>query len=138
MALSAQEYACILKNDLTSFIEGSFYELHPGHILDLAPHIEVMATKLEAVRRGEIEHLIINLPPRHLKSHCVTAQTGQLRIDDAARLLKLKRRRVFRLFDALAFARKDQAGAIGTKREEIRISQDRRHSSTNPRIHAFL
>jgi hypothetical protein len=31
-----------------------------------------MATKLEAVRRGEIKRLIINLPPRHLKSHCVS------------------------------------------------------------------
>jgi hypothetical protein len=31
-------------------------------------------------------------------------------------------------FDALAFARKDQAGAIGTKRRDtIRMSQDRRH-----------
>jgi len=31
-------------------------------------------------------------------------------------------------FDALAFARKDQAGAIGTKRRDtIRMPQDRRH-----------
>ncbi len=70
--VSTQEYALILKTDLTSFIERSFYELHPGHQLDLAPHIEVIATKLEAVRRGEIKRLIINLPPRHLKSHCVS------------------------------------------------------------------
>jgi hypothetical protein len=71
-ALSAQELNLILRQDLTSFIERSFYELHPAHQLDLAPHIEVIATKLEAVRRGEIRRLIINLPPRHLKSHCVS------------------------------------------------------------------
>jgi hypothetical protein len=71
-ALSAQELCLILKRDLTSFIERSFYELHPGHRLDLAPHIEVIATRLEAVRHGEIRRLIINLPPRHLKSHCVS------------------------------------------------------------------
>jgi hypothetical protein len=70
--LSAQELCLILKEDLTSFIERSFYELHPGHRLDLAPHIEVIATRLQAVRRGEIRRLIINLPPRHLKSHCVS------------------------------------------------------------------
>ena len=70
--LTAEEYACILKSDLTSFIEASFYELHPGHRLDLAPHIEVIATKLEAVRSGQTRRLIINLPPRHLKSHCVS------------------------------------------------------------------
>src|SRR5437016_12768077 len=70
--LSAQELCLILKEDLTSFIERSFYELHPGHRLDLAPHIEVIATRLQAVRRGEIKRLLINLPPRHLKSHCVS------------------------------------------------------------------
>lgn len=72
VTLSAGEYAWILKSDLTSFIEGSFYELHPGQRLDLAPYIEVIATKLEALRRGDIKRLIINLPPRHLKSHCVS------------------------------------------------------------------
>jgi hypothetical protein len=71
-ALSAQELHVILKQDLTSFIERSFYELHPAHRLDLAPHIEVIATKLEAVRHGEINRLIVNLPPRYLKSHCVS------------------------------------------------------------------
>ncbi|MBG0792775.1 hypothetical protein IYY11_05040 [Methylocystis sp. H62] len=72
LSISAEEYACILRSDLTSFIEASFYELYPGKRLDLAPHIEVVATKLERVRRGEIKRLIINLPPRHLKSHCVS------------------------------------------------------------------
>ncbi len=70
--LSAEEPSLVLREDLTSFIERSFYELHPDRHLDLAPHIEVIATKLEAVRRGEIKRLIINLPPRHLKSHCVS------------------------------------------------------------------
>src|ERR1700737_4442500 len=71
-SLSAQELCLIIREDLTSFIERSFYELHPDRQLDLAPHIEVIATKLEALRRGEIKRLIINLPPRHLKSHCVS------------------------------------------------------------------
>jgi len=52
--LSAEELSLVLREDLTSFIERSFYELHPDRQLDLAPHIEVIATKLEAVRRGEI------------------------------------------------------------------------------------
>jgi hypothetical protein len=70
--LSAPELCLILKRELTSFIDRSFYELRPGHRLDLAPHIEIIATRLEAVRRSEIRRLIINLPPRHLKSHCVS------------------------------------------------------------------
>ncbi len=72
LSLSPEECALILKNDLTSFSEAVFYELNPGHRLLLAPHIEAMATKVEQVRHGEIKRLIINLPPRHLKSHCVT------------------------------------------------------------------
>ena len=31
-------------------------------------HIEVIAAKLAAVREGKIRRLVINLPPRHLKS----------------------------------------------------------------------
>src|SRR5438270_10955264 len=31
-------------------------------------HVEVIAAKLTAVRQGKIQRLIINLPPRHLKS----------------------------------------------------------------------
>src|ERR1700722_6665604 len=70
--LARQEYARILRNDLTSFVERSFYELYPSKLLDLAPHIEVIATKLEAVRAGRCKRLIICLPPRHLKSHCAS------------------------------------------------------------------
>jgi hypothetical protein len=31
-------------------------------------HLEVIAAKLAALRQGRIRRLIINLPPRHLKS----------------------------------------------------------------------
>src|SRR5258708_2544751 len=69
MTISAAEYQVILRQDLMSFIERSFYELNPQTWLMLAPHLEVIATKLEACRRGKIRRLIINLPPRSLKSH---------------------------------------------------------------------
>jgi hypothetical protein len=52
--------------------EASVDELNPSQLLDLAPHIEVIATAHAAVLRGEIKRLIINLPPRHFKSHCVS------------------------------------------------------------------
>ena len=70
--LSVEEYQFILRHDFTSFIERSFYELNPQTPLLLGPHIEVIATKLEACRQGKINRLIINLPPRHLKSHCAS------------------------------------------------------------------
>ena len=68
--LFPEELSAILRQDFASFIERSFYELHPTEDLILALYIEVVATKLEAVRRGQIKRLIINLPPRYLKSHC--------------------------------------------------------------------
>jgi hypothetical protein len=32
-------------------------------------HIELIAAELAAVRAGRIGRLLVNLPPRHLKSH---------------------------------------------------------------------
>jgi hypothetical protein len=41
-------------------------------------HIEVIAAKLAAVRDGRIRRLIINLPPRHLKSLLASAAFPRL------------------------------------------------------------
>jgi predicted phage terminase large subunit-like protein len=70
--LSHEEYAFILQQDLMSFVERSFYELNPQTALVGGHHIEVMAAKLDACRQGKIKRLIINVPPRHLKSHCAS------------------------------------------------------------------
>src|SRR5205085_6476955 len=35
-------------------------------------HVDVLAAKLEEVRRGTCKRLIINIPPRHLKSHAAS------------------------------------------------------------------
>lgn len=70
--LSPDEYAFILRQDLTSFVERAFYEVNPDAKLLRNAHVEVIATKLEACRKGEINRLIVNLPPRHLKSICAS------------------------------------------------------------------
>src|SRR6202163_725033 len=67
--LSADDYRQILQLDFMSFIERSFCELNPQTPFFTAPYIELIASKLEAVRRGKVKRLIINLPPRQLKSH---------------------------------------------------------------------
>jgi predicted phage terminase large subunit-like protein len=38
----------------------------------MSPYIELIASKLEACRQGRIKRLIINVPPRSLKSHCAS------------------------------------------------------------------
>ena len=66
--LSNCEYDAILRSDLGYFAERCFCELNPQAPFAMNWHIEVIAAKLAAVREGKIRRLIINLPPRHLKS----------------------------------------------------------------------
>jgi predicted phage terminase large subunit-like protein len=66
--LSAPEYDAILRSDFWFFAQRCFCELNPQTTLATNWHLEVIAAKLTAVREGKIRRLIINLPPRHLKS----------------------------------------------------------------------
>lgn len=70
--ISTAEYQSFLRQDFMTFIERSFSELNPQTELLTAAYIEVMADKLESCRKGEIKRLILNLPPRYLKSHCAS------------------------------------------------------------------
>src|SRR5271167_4807676 len=66
--LSGREYQTILRSDLGYFAQRCFCELNPQAPFLPNWHIEVIAAKLAEVRQGKIRRLIINLPPRHLKS----------------------------------------------------------------------
>ena len=66
--LSPDEYHALLRRDLVSFAQCCFRELHPRTRFAMNWHIEVIAAKLSAVRDGAIRRLVVNLPPRHLKS----------------------------------------------------------------------
>jgi predicted phage terminase large subunit-like protein len=66
--LSAPEYDAILRSDFWFFAQRCFCQLNPRTTLATNWHLEVIAAKLTAVWQGEIRRLIINLPPRHLKS----------------------------------------------------------------------
>jgi predicted phage terminase large subunit-like protein len=66
--LTATEYEALLRQDFSTFAARCFYELNPQTDLEMNWHLQVIAAKLAAVRRGQIRRLIINLPPRHLKS----------------------------------------------------------------------
>jgi len=70
MIIPASDYEHILRHDLMSFIERCFYELNPQTAFSSSLHIEAIADELEACRLGRTKRLIINIPPRHLKSLC--------------------------------------------------------------------
>jgi predicted phage terminase large subunit-like protein len=61
-------YAGILRNDFCAFLHRAFLELDPHARFEPNWHHEVLAAKLEDVRLGKCKRLIVNLPPRQLKS----------------------------------------------------------------------
>jgi predicted phage terminase large subunit-like protein len=62
----------ILRRDFELFLRRCLMTLNPGSPYLPNWHIAAIAYQLERVRRGEITRLIINLPPRHLKSLTVS------------------------------------------------------------------
>jgi predicted phage terminase large subunit-like protein len=67
--ISTAEYAAFSRHDLYSFMHRAFRELNPSVPFLHNWHNELVAAKLAACLRGEITRLIINMPPRSLKSH---------------------------------------------------------------------
>ncbi|MDR0774154.1 MAG: phage terminase large subunit [Rickettsia sp.] len=61
----------ILRQDFNSFINKVFNTINPGIEYQANWHIELIAEYLQAVQKGDIKRLIINMPPRSLKSVCI-------------------------------------------------------------------
>jgi predicted phage terminase large subunit-like protein len=64
--------SAILRSNPYYFLHRCFLALNPGYPFLPNWHLEAMLYRLEQVRRGEINRLIINLPPRYLKSILVS------------------------------------------------------------------
>lgn len=65
-------YAYLLRHDLSAFIHRCFRELYPQTQYYPYWFIELIAAKLEEVRCGRCRRLIINVPPRHLKTFAIS------------------------------------------------------------------
>lgn len=57
------------RNDLYAFMQKSFYEIDGSQEFKGNWHLELICDKLQQCLDGKIKRLIINLPPRNLKSH---------------------------------------------------------------------
>jgi len=66
--LTRAEHEVLLRQDFAAFAGRCFPDLNPQTRLVMNWHLEVIAAKLMEVWQGKIRRLIINLPPRHLKS----------------------------------------------------------------------
>ncbi len=62
----------ILRQDFTSFIRQSFLTTNPEQSFLTNWHIDLIAEYLEAARQRKLRRIIFNMPPRSLKSHCIT------------------------------------------------------------------
>jgi predicted phage terminase large subunit-like protein len=62
----------ILRTDFESFLRRCVMTLNPGFPYLPNWHISAIAYRLERIRSGKTKRLIINLPPRHLKSLTVS------------------------------------------------------------------
>ena len=62
----------ILRTNFECFLQMCFLYLNPGATYLPNWHIKAIAYQLDRIRRGEITRLIINMPPRYLKSLTVT------------------------------------------------------------------
>jgi predicted phage terminase large subunit-like protein len=69
MRITKEEVQAFLRRDFVAFVERGFYELNPETEYLHNWHIDVIAEALEQCRSGKLRRLIINVPPRSLKSH---------------------------------------------------------------------
>lgn len=69
-ALAVERELC--KRSLHYFVQRCWHVLEPGKAFHDNWHIQLLCTHLEAVSRGEIHRLLINVPPRHMKSLLVS------------------------------------------------------------------
>lgn len=65
-------FDALVRLDFPSFLHRCVRHLNPGAEFLPNWHIDAMAYRLSQIQNGEINQLIINLPPRHLKSITVS------------------------------------------------------------------
>jgi predicted phage terminase large subunit-like protein len=58
----------VLRRNIAAFSQRCFFQLHPGKELQSNWHIDALTYHMQLVHTGKIRRLIVNLPPRSLKS----------------------------------------------------------------------
>ena len=68
MLANHKQFAAIVRTDFCSFVQQCFVYLNPNAHLERNWHHEAIAYQLDRVSRGDVKRLIVNAPPRGLKS----------------------------------------------------------------------
>ena len=61
-----------MRRSLGAFVREAWPVVEPGTPFVGNWHIDAISDHLEAITRGELRRLIVNIPPRHMKSLAVT------------------------------------------------------------------
>lgn len=72
MQNSSRLVQAVLRNNFSTFVAKSFFTVSPGTKYLHNWHISLIAEKLRQIEDGKITRLIINIPPRYLKSICIS------------------------------------------------------------------
>lgn len=64
--------AALFERSLREFVRGAWHVLEPATDFVSGWHLDAVCEHLEAVSAGQLRNLLINLPPRHAKSLCVS------------------------------------------------------------------
>src|SRR5215472_2519394 len=73
-SLESKTFQALLRRDFAAFIEKCFGTVSPGDTYRSNWHIQAIAHHLTEVAQGNITRLIINVPPRHLKSSATSVE----------------------------------------------------------------
>lgn len=67
-----QVFNAACRSDFYTFMQKAFKVIDGSQEFQGNWHLELICDKLEQCMRGDIKRLIINIPPRNLKSHCAS------------------------------------------------------------------
>lgn len=70
--MSKKALQALLRNDLSAFVEKTFNTTDASQMYIRSGHTDLIAKHLEDCESGKIKRLIITMPPRSLKSLCVS------------------------------------------------------------------
>ena len=70
--LSDTELDALIHQDFATFVQMMFPQVNPGTELLWAGYLSLLCSRLQDVAHGKRKRLIITMPPRHLKSFCVS------------------------------------------------------------------
>ncbi len=79
----------LIRDDFASFVRKAFRYDHDGKKLGTEPYIDYLCEQLKSVATGDTKRLVINLPPRHLKTYlaAVYLPAWYLARDSSARIM---------------------------------------------------